>query len=390
MQVHALSATGFRNLETLSIEPHPRFNVFFGNNGQGKTNLLEAVYVLATLRSFRSTRLEELLRFGAEAVALRARVEHRGVDRVFGLEIQTKPLRKQALCDGKIARTREYFGGFNVVLFSPEDLRIPHGPPGGRRSFLDRAIWNTWPGYLDEVRLYERLLKTRNAVLRQDRGATGAPLLDAQENREALLDIYDERLAQAGAVLMQRRRRYVTDLAPRVRAAFTAISGTAHEVTVRYEASLRDKDAEPKDEQSQGDRLRQQLQRDRKRDLLRGFTHAGPHADDLRCDLDGRAAETHASQGQTRALVLSLKIAEIQHLQQVLQDAPILLLDDVSSELDREKNAALFAFLSEIDSQVFLTTTDPRHIHCGASAADRQDFAVRRGAVQAETFAVET
>jgi len=426
VRVLALTAEGFRNLQPLALSPHPRFNVLSGDNGQGKTNLLEVIYVLATLRSFRTTRLDELVAFGGDAAALRARVEHRQSERVFGVDIGLRPPRKQALCDGKSARTGEYFGGFNLILFAPEDLRLPKGPPAGRRRFLDRAIWNTCPSYLDEVRVYERILRSRNILLRGGPGKAsgsggsedGEPTAGGSRGRlalpdsSAMLDIYDQRLASTGAVLFARRRRYVEALAPRIAEVFARISGSDHEVQVQYQPALKpgktvgkladparaDGEAIDRGEPAQspepaiinpvvdegrdlGERLLAQLQRDRRRDLLRGFTHSGPHADDLVFFLDGRPAELHASQGQTRALVLSLKIAEIQHLHALLGDPPVLLLDDVSSELDRDKNAALFAFLRESPSQVFITTTDPSYIRIGPAQADRQDFAVRGGGI---------
>ena len=293
MLIRAVTSEGFRNLGPITLVPNSRFNVLSGGNGQGKTNLLEAIYVLATLRSFRTNRLEELVRFanssstatsasttGGEA-HLRARVEHRQVERVFGVDITLSPPRKQALCDGKAARTSDYFGGFNVVLFAPEDLRLPKGPPVGRRRFLDRAIWNTYPAYLDEVRTYERVLRSRNALLRSGpgAGARGAaagvpkgkpgtaaetpyqaaagtpreaangtpyesapgtayqaadgPSYEAQAgaaamlSSEELLDIYDQKLAEAGAVLFQRRRHYIGELAPQVAATFTEEIGRA-------------------------------------------------------------------------------------------------------------------------------------------------------------------
>lgn len=392
MLVNAVAAEGFRNLEPLALPLHPRFNVFHGGNGQGKTNLLEAIYLLATLRSFRTNRLEELVRFGAAAAILRARVEHRQIERHFAVEIGLRPTRKLALCDGKAARTSEYFGGFNVVLFAPEDLRLLKGPPAGRRRFLDRAIWNTFPGYLDEVRVYERILRHRNALLRQGQSA----------EVEDLLQVYEKRLADAGAQLVIRRRRYIAALSPKVTSAFAAICGDGLQMELHYTPALRarpETKAEAIAEIAAGtdieaapigdelgicsNELLFSLKRDRRRDFLRGFTHSGPHADDWSIDLSHRPAEEHASQGQMRALILALKIAEIQHLGGLLGDHPVLLLDDVSSELDAEKNAALFAFLRGPDcqaAQVFITTTSPAHIQVPLGV-DRKDFTVTGGII---------
>ena len=394
MIYHALGATHFRNLEQVTLSPHPRFNVLHGDNGQGKTNLLEAIYLLATLRSFRTSRTEELIAFTKGSAELKARVEQRLVTRMLGLQLLTKPTRKVALVDGKAARSSEYFGGVNVVLFAPEDLRLPKGPPVGRRRFLDRAIWNTYPAYLDEVRTYERVLRSRNALLRT--GAKGHaaevmpsdPLAEiaassgpaAMLTSDELLDIYDQKLAEAGAILFQRRRHYLGELAPQVATTFAEVCRTGLDVDIRYVAgvaSARQAAAQSLDTDL-GGLLREQLQRDRRRDQLRGYTHSGPHADDLALDLDGRAADLHASQGQLRALVLSLKIAEIQHLYRLLQDPPVLLLDDVSSELDPQRNAYLFEFLRTMPCQVFITTTSPMHVQL---AEDRYDFHVAGGQI---------
>lgn len=406
MKILALTADRFRNLRSISFSPHPRFNVLHGDNGQGKTNLLEAVYLLATLRSFRTTRIEELIRFGEPGAELRARVEHRRIARVLGVDLLTRPTRKNALVDGKTARASEYFGGVNVVLFAPEDLRLPKGPPVGRRRFLDRAIWNTSPAYLDEVRTYERILRSRNTLLRDPRAPSSEPMatpVDAEEfsndsdlgagskergkpqagllGRSDLLDIYDQQLATAGAVLMRRRREYLAELAPQATAAFEEVCRTGLAVDVRYQPGVSSQRRELVHEKDAplAEILLEQLTRDRKRDQLRGYTHSGPHADDIVLELDGRSADVHASQGQTRALVLALKIAEIQHLYRVLGDAPVLLLDDVSSELDAQRNAQLFEFLRAVPCQVFITTTSPAHVQLPTEPEFRSDFRISSG-----------
>lgn len=432
MQVLGLSARGFRNLAGITLVPHPRFNVLSGENGQGKTNILEAIYLIATLRSFRTLRTEELIRFGEPTAELRARVEHRDVQRSLGVRLETRPTKKVALVDGKQASGSEYFGAVNVVLFAPEDLRLPKGPPVGRRRFLDRAIWNTLPAYLDEVRTYDRVLRSRNALLRQDLrsaldkrrhahaephaagadagdgahaelaadGAGGVPsalpaaTTAALPSSLELLDIFDEKLADAGAVLMRRRHAYVRELLPEARGAFAEVSRSGLPIDLRYQPGVSASQREAalavaEDPRGLRALLLEQLRRDRKRDLIRGYTHSGPHADDLALDLDGRPADQHASQGQLRAIVLSLKIAEIQHLGRHLGDPPVLLLDDVSSELDPQRNGYLFEFLRSVPCQVFITTTSPAFVQLGRAAgggsdgdSDRRDYQVVAGQVE--------
>ena len=374
MQLLAVELAGFRNVEAAFVEPHPRFNVLAGENGQGKTNFLEAVYLVGTLRSFRAGRLEELVRFGAGSARASARVERKGLERRYDVEVAIEPSRKLARVDGKAVRAAaEYFGGFNVVLFSPEDLRLPRGSPSARRRFLDRAVWNVEPAFLKEAQTYERVLKSRNALLKDETGPRNF----------ALLDVYDEQLAIAGAVIAARRRRYLDEVGPRVAAAFERISRSGLACTARYESALTAFSSpgtfaiEPL-----VDELRALIRRTRPRDLAAGYTTAGPHTDDLELDLDGRPSRLYASQGQLRALVLALKIAEIQHLAEASGDAPVLLLDDVSSELDPSRNAFLFEFLREASGQVFITTTDPRFVLLDGDAGERRDFRVHQGMIE--------
>jgi DNA replication and repair protein RecF len=363
LHIHVLQAESFRNLRQVSIEPHVRFNILHGDNGQGKTNLLEAIYFLATLRSFRTVHsLEELIRFDETMAVARARIERQTIERVIGVQLCAgRPPKKIALVDGRPARSNDYFGGCTVVLFTPEDLRLPKGSPAQRRRFLDRAVWNTCPAYLKEVQTYERILKSRNALLRGEQQHSPAAMED-------LLQVYDEQLATSGAQLGRRRREFLQRLDGWLTGAFARISQSGLQAGVRYESSFAD-EAE----------LRDRLQRDRRRDIRRGFTHSGPHTDDLCLELSGRSAAAYASQGQIRALVLALKIAEIQQLYHLLGDAPVLLLDDVSSELDATRNAQLFSFLLEVPCQTFITTTGTEHIWL---SAERREFCVKDGAIE--------
>jgi DNA replication and repair protein RecF len=359
MKVLAFEATDFRNLQKVFVEPHSRFNVFHGDNAQGKTNLLEAVYLLGTLRSFRAARTDEMIAFGAETASVRARVEKLGTTRL--LEVALQPGHKSARVDGKGARGAQYFGGFNVVLFAPEDLRLPKGPPSGRRRFLDRAIFNAQTGYLDEVQTYELILKSRNAVLREG-------------GRADLLEVYDAQLAQAAVPLVERRRALVGELAPFVRRAFERVTQTGLMLEIAYRSTL-------EGEGDIGAVLLQRLGAERARDLARGATSSGPHTDDLELCLGDHDAGAFASQGQLRATVLALKIAEIEYLSQRLGDAPVLLLDDVSSELDPTRNQQLFSFLQTVPCQTFITTTRPQHV---LLSQERQDFTVEKGVVSGQ------
>jgi DNA replication and repair protein RecF len=359
VRIHALEARQFRNLEQVLLEPHPRFNVLSGDNGQGKTNVLEAIYLLGTLRSFRAGKTEEMVRFGADQALVRARVEKLATQRM--LEVTLSPGHKNARVDGKGARATDYFGGFNVVLFAPEDLRLPKGPPSGRRRFIDRAVWNAHPAYLGEVQTYEKVLRSRNAVLRDG---------PQSQSGISMLEVYDEQLAKAAVAIVTRRRTLVDELGPAVRAAFERVTQTGLPLGIAYETELDITNIE--------DSMRTKLVADRRRDLARGSTSSGPHVDDLELVLDGKSAKLYASQGQLRAIVLALKIAEIEFLREKLGDSPVLLLDDVSSELDPKRNAQLFDFLKSVPCQAFITTTHRGHV---LLSEERLDFQVVAGTV---------
>jgi DNA replication and repair protein RecF len=364
--LRGLKLTGVRNLVPLLLEPAPRFNVFHGDNGQGKTNLLESIYVAGTLRSFRTQRLAELIAFGAEEAMIAARIERGGLERLC--EVVLRERSRVVRLDRKAVRPiARYFGEFNVVLFAPEDLQVPRSSPKERRRFLDRAVFHRNPGYLEAAREYEKVLKNRNALLRD-------PLAGARIN--AMLDVFDEQLARQGARVVAARRAFLDEIAGRFIAAFATITRTVHAVGLRYETSA--DLVGGTDTVELAESLLRLIGASRRRDLARGSTSLGPHRDDLMWSFQDRPAGSYASQGQLRALVLAWKTAEMDLLEDSYGEPPILLLDDVSSELDPDRNAYLFEFLRSRRGQCFITTTHPKHV---LLAADRVDHAVVAGTV---------
>jgi DNA replication and repair protein RecF len=344
-----------RNLQPLQLEPRERFNVFSGDNGQGKTNLLEAIFVVAALRSFRTSKLADVIAFGAERARLGARVRKDDLVRVY--EVEVAPGARKVVLDGKAVRPlARYFGGFNVVVFTPEDLALPRGSPGDRRRFLDRGVFNLRPDYLATAQDYERVLRTRNTVLRQ----AGDGAID-RRRLEDLLAVYDQQLAQLGAQVSAARQAFVSVVQNELAAAFAAITRTERQATVRY--ALRAAAASE-------DALLAALRTSRAKDLATSATQVGPHRDDLAFELDGREAGAYASQGQLRAIMLAWKTAELAVLARAHGDSPILLLDDVSSELDPQRNEYLFEHLAGLAGQCFITTTHPGHVLLHQHRAD--------------------
>lgn len=363
MRILALTATGVRNLEPVALEPRERFNVFVGDNGQGKTNLLEAIFVVAALRSFRTSKLSDLVAFGQPEARLGARVHKDDLTRIY--EVDLAPGARKVRLDGKAARPlARYFGAFNVVVFTPEDLALPRGAPGDRRRFLDRGVFNLEATYLATASDFDKVLRSRNSVLRQAGQGRLAP-----GQIEDLLAVYDAQLAPLAVSIVAARVRFLERLAPELAAAFAAITRTGRVASARYASKLVGLDVVE---------IEQQLRAGRTRDLAVQSTQLGPHRDDIILDLDGREAGSFASQGQLRAMMLAWKTAELTVLSAAHGDAPILLLDDVSSELDPTRNEFLFEHLAEKAAQCFITTTAASHV---LLRRDRADYRIEGGRI---------
>ena len=363
MRIERLTATGVRNLQPLQLEPRERFNVFVGDNGQGKTNLLEAIYAVAALRSFRTSRLAEMIAFDAEQARVGARVVKDELTRIYELTIS--PHGRQVLLDGKAARPlARYFGGFNVVVFTPEDLGLPRGSPGDRRRFLDRAVFNARPEYLAQVQDYDKALKQRNAVLKQ-----AAQGLLAGPRVEEMLVVYDHQLAELGLTIANARAGLVEEIRPELAAAFTAITHGERQASTRYVSQTAGSSLEA---------IAAAHRAGRTKDLATQSTQFGPHRDDVALELADRDAGLFASQGQLRAIMLAWKTAELAVLARTHRDQPVLLLDDVSSELDPARNAYLFEHLAAQAGQVFITTTHAGHV---LLTRDRADYRIQNGQI---------
>jgi DNA replication and repair protein RecF len=337
--------------------------VFSGDNGQGKTNLLEAIFIVATLRSFRTAKLSDAVAFGAKSATLGARVLKDELVRVYEVEL-SHGARKVTL-DGKAVRPlARYFGGFNVVVFTPEDLALPRSSPADRRRFLDRGVFNLRPDYLATAQDYERVLKTRNTVLRQ----AGDDAIDRGQ-AEALLAVYDQQLAGLGARVIAARRAFLDLVEGELATAFSSITRSGLAVSARYVVRS---DAVTSEE------IVARLAASRMKDLATRATQVGPHRDDVVFELAGRDAGTYASQGQLRAIMLAWKTAELQVLGRAHGDPPILLLDDVSSELDPQRNEFLFEHLATLAGQCFITTTHPGHV---LLRQHRADYRITQGEI---------
>jgi len=367
LQITRLRTHGFRNLGAMSLEPGPQFNVLHGPNGAGKSNLLEAIHYLGALKSFRGAKTDDLIAMDEAVANLGAKVSGEAAPRTFRAALERGRARKLQM-DGKRPRAiASWHQAIQVVLFHPGDLSLAMGPADQRRTFLDRVLEQMDPTYASALSSYTKALRSRNRLLKKE---------DADPRS---IRAYDSILAQAGAIVGQTRAALTEDLAPRTEQAFAEVIGEALPLEVRYKPRVEPTVAA----------IREALEQAYRKDRARGFTADGPHGDDLALrvrhaeDDSGRsvAARHHASQGQHRAIVLALKVAELDVLSSRTGRVPILLLDDVSSELDRERNARFFDRLRRMGGQVFLTTTYPELI---LLEEDRVDFAIEGGAVTQE------
>ena len=266
----------------------------------------------------------------------------------------------------------DFFGTLNVVIFGPDDIDILKGSPSGRRQFIDRAIFNAHPAYGTESRHYEDVLSQRNALLKDD-------FVD-----DSLLGVYNDQFVEWGTRVLRRRLDFIKHFRPVLSRIFGSIFSPHLQADLSYDATWIDGKLDLEealaDESYLSMMLEESLRRTADEERARGYTVVGPHRDDLRATLDGHNVRAFASQGQTRAFVLAMKIAEITYLEERYHFAPILLLDDVSSELDRERNRFLFDFLNQRDGgQVFITTTHRDHI---LLEEDLQVFSVDDGHIE--------
>lgn len=363
MHIEHLAVFHFRNLDKLALELAPRAVVLRGRNAQGKTNLLEAVYVCATGRSFRTAAPREMLRHSEEKGWIKSRFVRQGVR--HDVEVHLTPKHCSVRVDGRgLRQASRLLEMVNVVAFFPDDLRIVKGSPEERRRFLDRAVANYRPEMVDAALAYAKALKSRNALLRGD----APPVAD-------MLAAYDDQLVHHGEVIHRCRCEGLEALAPLAAARFQAMMPDVPPLRLRLESGVPGDESEPF-----GERLRQALGAGYPRDRARGSTSVGTHRADLQISLDVHAARAFASQGQQRAMVLALKLAELQCLTEQLDSPPILLLDDVSSELDAERTRLLFAELDKTSSQIWVSTTGATELPL---PGDAQIFEVEEGRIEA-------
>lgn len=383
MEVQRARLRNFRNFDDLSLEFGPRFTVLHGHNGAGKTNVLEALYLVSTLRSFRSAELGPLIRHEQTSAGVELEGRDPEVDLstrlAVALEKHGASTRRTAVADGKTVRSgAAFYGRLRAVLFTPEDLAVLRGGPGARRQFIDRVLFARDRRHIPDIQTYEKLLRSRNHVLKREDLSSRA--------RVDLLETYESGLADVGARIWSRRETLLRAMDSLFSSAFARIHGqlgatpkdlSARDApaTLRYWAKFG-----PVPPTDRPTALREALRDGRSEDLRRRTTGIGPHRDDLHVELGGQLAGQYASQGQSRALVLAFKLAELKLAALEGPHRPLLLLDDVSSELDPRRSAMLYEALSEDIGQCVLTTTDAGYVTL-PGGADAHWWRVEQGRI---------
>ncbi|MCQ4637464.1 DNA replication/repair protein RecF [Anaerovorax odorimutans] len=336
MYIKEIQLKDFRNYKELNVQFHKNVNIFLGQNAQGKTNLLESIYITSMGKSFRTSKDREMIRFGEDFFRVKIKA-FKDDDLVVEIAVNQEG-KKGIKVDGvKARKLSQLLEQIYIVIFSPEDLRIVKDEPEKRRKFIDRELCQIKPSYYSNLNRYRKALLQRNAYLKE-------PRID-----EGILDIWDSELAEYGSRIIVQRDAFVKKLSQMSSQIHKAITNQKEELEIFYEPSIELCG-------DQKNKFYEMLQKCRERDIRNRTTGKGPHKDDLLLKANGVDIRNFGSQGQQRTAALSLKLSEIRLIKEETGENPVLLLDDVLSELDQERQNFLIRSLS--DTQIFITTTE--------------------------------
>lgn len=337
MIVKSLKLKNFRNYDLLDLEFDDTTNIFYGDNAQGKTNILESIYLSGTTKSHRGTKDRDMIQFGQEEAHIETIVEKRGIP--FKIDIHLKKNSPKGIAINKIPikKASELFGIINIVFFSPEDLNIIKNGPAERRRFIDLELSQLDKVYLSDLSNYNRIVNQRNKLLKD--------IYDRNDLLETL-DIWDFQLVQYGNRVMERRRVFIEQMNEIIEKVHEKLTGGREHLQLIYEPGVKN------------DTFENALLRNRERDMRMKSTSVGPHRDDI-CFMCGNIdIRKFGSQGQQRTAALSLKLAEIELVRQEIKDTPILLLDDVLSELDKHRQNYLLDSICDVQTLITCTGLD--------------------------------
>lgn len=356
MYVKRLKFENYRNLIDSEIFPCNGINVIYGDNAQGKSNLLESIWLFTGGHSFRGSKDSELQKIdpktGRNSELSKLELDFYSMERNQKAILNIKKGRRSSVINGVEKKTGSaLIGKIIAVVFSPEHLLLIKDGPSKRRSFIDGAICQIKPAYARILAIYNRSLIQRNALLKD--------IIRHPELKDTL-EIWNMRLAKLGSQVISERRSYVEKLSEKIAPVYSGISREKEKIGIEYVSSLKSGITSPDEKEIELEFIKSLLKTENS-DIKLGFTTVGPHRDDLEIEINGMSARMYGSQGQQRSAVLSLKLAEAEILSEFSGETPLILLDDVMSELDRSRQDYLLNHLH--DRQVFITCCDPEAIN---------------------------
>lgn len=337
MKVESIQLNNYRNYDSADITFSPGVNIFFGDNAQGKTNLLEAVYLSGTSRSHRGSKDKDLIRFGQEEAHIRLIFRKKDLSHRLDLHLKQKKSKGIAIDGIPIKKTSELLGMLHIVFFSPEDLSIIKNGPSLRRKFLDMEMSQLDKSYLQYLIQYNRLIGERNNLLKQ---------IAVFPQLKETLDGWDEQIIETGIQIIKKRENFISLIDQMMEEIHGKLTGNREKIQVFYEKN------------STIENFRDNLYSRRERDIRAGMTSIGPHRDDIAFQINGTDIRKFGSQGQQRTAALALKLSEIRLIQQISGEKPVLLLDDVLSELDNHRQNYLLESISDIQTLISCTGLD--------------------------------
>lgn len=362
MYVHEIKLINYRNYESLKVQLNPKLNIFLGNNAQGKTNLLESIYLCATAKSFRGNKDQELIHVKKNAAYVGISYEDDLGMHSLEFKFQKNQAKRFKHNRVELDKVSEVIGFLNVVIFSPEDLKIVKEGPQVRRNFLDNEISQLKPKYRYSLYQYNKVIRQRNNYLKN---------IKYQKKDEDLLDVYDAQLVEYGKDILNMRIQFVKRLSIISKNIHSKITKGCENLILNYDSTI-DISANIEDNYIKG------LKSARKDDIEKGTTSVGPHRDDFSVFINDLDAKIYASQGQQRTSALSIKLAEVELIHKERGEYPILLLDDVLSELDISRRQDLIGAFKDI--QTIVTTTD--YIDIGdLTNIDKSIYNIKQGKI---------
>lgn len=366
MNIENIRLINFRNYESLNMNLNKNMNIFIGKNAQGKTNLLESIYMCATGRSFRTNRDREIINLKKNQAYIGANIRTGSIQKFIEIKMERGKQKRIRVNKVELNNFRELNSGLNVVVFSPDDLNLIKDGPIERRNFLDTSISQLKPIYKHNVNRYNRVLYQRNNLLKSNK---------SKNEILSLLDIFDIQLAKIGTEIIIYRRQFIDELSRLAEEIHSKLTQGEEILTLEYVSNI---DYNNKSKIGLENSFLTQLKSTVNKDLITGTTEIGPHRDDMLIKINNMGARSFASQGQQRTIVLSIKLSEVEIIKMDRGMYPILLLDDVFSELDEERRKYLT--MSFNHTQTIITSTDTLTLK-ELNPIDRSVFYIRDGKV---------